>query len=154
MGSLNEEKSRFISRQFISFGLGESVYGLDILMTESIERISKITRVPKASEHVLGVINARGDIIPVISLRSRIGIGEEQYSEDSRIIITSYDGFRVGLLVDRVINVFTASDIDLQSGGEVFKSGINEHVLGIVNQESAHVLILDLARVLDLGGLS
>ena len=115
MASINEEKSESMSRQFVSFGLGDNVYGLDILMTESIERMSNITRVPKASKYVLGVINVRGDIIPVISLRNRLGIGEAKYSEDSRIIITSFDGFRVGVLVDRVINVFTAPERDIQS---------------------------------------
>lgn len=152
MASINEEKSESMSRQFVSFGLGDNVYGLDILMTESIERMSNITRVPKASKYVLGVINVRGDIFPVISLRNRLGIGEAKYSEDSRIIITSFDGFRVGVLVDRVINVFTAPERDIQSGEAIFQNGLNEHVSGIINQESGHVLILDLARVLDLGG--
>ena len=151
MASINEEKSESMSRQFVSFGLGDNVYGLDILMTESIERMSNITRVPKASKYVLGVINVE-DIIPVISLRNRLGIGEAKYSEDSRIIITSFDGFRVGVLVDRVINVFTAPERDIQSGEAIFQNGLNEHVSGIINQESGHVLILDLARVLDLGG--
>lgn len=153
MADNSRVKGNSAGRQFISFSLGDGIYGLDILMTESIERVSDITRVPKAPKYVPGIINVRGDIIPLVNLRSRLGIGEKQYSEESRIIITTFEGYRVGVTVDKVNDVFSAPDTDIQKREAVFNDGINEHVSEIVNLEGEHVLILDLTKVLDIGGL-
>jgi purine-binding chemotaxis protein CheW len=92
--------------KIIAFDLGEEVYGLNIDYVQSIERITPITRVPNAPTHVKGVINLRGNVIPIVDLRRLLNLGQAEYTEDTRVIITKYQGIELGLIVDQTSDVF------------------------------------------------
>ena len=150
MANLSKEKIRVANKQFVSFSLGGEIYGMDILMTESIERMSGITRVPKTSPYVVGVTNIRGDIIPVVDLRKRLGLDSIDYDDDTRIIISVHEDYKVGLVVDKVNDVFSVAESDIQKRDGVFKENDNEHISHIIKLDDGYILILDLLEILEL----
>lgn len=105
------------SKQYIDVRLGEDLYGIEIKYIDNIIVMHNITRVPKAQSYYLGVINRRGDIIPVMSLRSRLGIKEkDEFTSTTRIMIVKPDpqAAPVGIIVDEVNEVINLSDNDVE----------------------------------------
>ncbi|MBL7975949.1 MAG: chemotaxis protein CheW, partial [Candidatus Kapabacteria bacterium] len=82
--------------QLVSFSLGSEEFGIDILSVQEINRVSSITRVPNAPKYVVGVINLRGKIIPVVDLRKRFSMPSIATTEHSRIIVVELDTRVVG----------------------------------------------------------
>lgn len=91
--------------QLVVFQLGQEEYGVDIQTVQEIIRPVKITRVPGAPEHVEGVIDLRGKIIPVIDLHKKLQLGQRQNTESARIIVVQVDDALTGIIVDGVSEV-------------------------------------------------
>lgn len=96
-------------KQYIIIYLNSAKYGINIKYIDNIIVMQNITRVPGAQSYFKGVINLRGEVIPVMSLRSRLGLPEEEYTSKARIIIVRPEpqAACVGLIVDQVKEVIT-----------------------------------------------
>lgn len=103
--------------QFIDVRLGNDTYGIDIKYVYSIIVMQKITRVPKAQSYYLGVINLRGEIIPVMSLRRRLGLEDDAFTPETRILVIKLEnkGGSVGLIVDEVNEVVNLEKENIES---------------------------------------
>ncbi len=93
--------------QYIKVKMGDEMYGIDIKHIDNIVRMQNITRVPKVPAYIKGVINLRGEVIPVFNLRLKMGMEEVEETKKFRIIILKLDGSYVGLIVDEVREVIT-----------------------------------------------
>lgn len=102
------------AKQFVIFTLKQQLYGIDIQSVQIIERMKNIMRVPKAPECIKGVMNLRGEIIPVIDLRAQFQLGEMTDSDDTRIIIIKIDDTMVGIIVDSVKEVVELKDEQIE----------------------------------------
>jgi purine-binding chemotaxis protein CheW len=91
--------------QLVTFSLATEEFGVDIMKVQEIIRIPPITRVPKAPNYVEGVINLRGNVIPVVNLRVRFGMPQEEETELSRIVVLQVNGKVFGVRVDGVTEV-------------------------------------------------
>lgn len=92
--------------QYIVVKLGDEQYGVDISYVDNIVRLSRITRVPKSQPYFVGVINLRGEVVPIMSLRKRFNLEADEYTNATRIIIVRLeDQSIVGFLVDEVREV-------------------------------------------------
>ena len=91
--------------QLISFMVGEEEDGLDILRVKEVIRIREITRLPQAPSFVKGIINLRGDVIPIIDLRDKFGLEHREYTAMTRVIVVDVDGKLVGMVVDAASQV-------------------------------------------------
>lgn len=102
-------------KQYIDVRLGEDLYGIEIKYIDNIIVMQNITRVPKAQPYFLGVINRRGDIIPVMSLKKRLGLEEGEVTSTTRIVIVKPEPSMapVGMIVDEVNEVINLSDEDI-----------------------------------------
>ena len=111
------------AKQYIVVNIGVEQYGIDISNVDNIVKMQKITRVPKSQEYFNGVINLRGEIIPVMSLRRRFGLENDQFSDKTRIIILKPEQMEaIGIIVDLVKEVVTldSSNIDkVASDGKI-----------------------------------
>ncbi len=97
--------------QYIVTQLGDEQYGIDIKLISNIVRMQKITRVPKVSSYIRGVINLRGEVIPVISLRLKMGLSDDEITKKTRIIILTLEQHEsIGVLVDEVKEVVTLDE--------------------------------------------
>jgi len=122
--------------QYIVIKIGQEQYGIDIKHIDNIVRMQHITRVPKVQSYLKGVINLRGEVIPVMSIRSKMGYEDIEYSKDTRIIIIKLEQHgTVGLIVDEVKEVVTLSDDEVehfaydnkQEDKNVFLSGVGKY---------------------------
>ena len=83
-------------RQFISFSVGDEEYGLELLRVKEVIRVREITWLPKAPSFVKGIINLRGDVIPIIDLRDKFGLESREQTAQTRVIVVEVDGKPVG----------------------------------------------------------
>lgn len=108
--SLNRPRE-YDTTQYIVTQLGDEQYGIDIKLISNIVRMQKITRVPKVSPYIRGVINLRGEVIPVISLRLKMGLSDDEITKKTRIIILTLEQHEsIGVLVDEVKEVVTLDE--------------------------------------------
>ncbi len=108
--SLNRPRE-YNTTQYIVTQLGEEQYGIDIKLISNIVRMQKITRVPKVTPYIRGVINLRGEVIPVISLRLKMGLSDDEITKKTRIIILTLEQHEsIGVLVDEVKEVVTLDE--------------------------------------------
>lgn len=102
--------------QYIVIKLGDENFGIDINYIDNILRMQQITRVPKVPAYLKGVINLRGEVIPVMSLRLKMGLEEDNIGRDTRIIILKIESEgSVGVLVDEVKEVIKLSEDQIES---------------------------------------
>ena len=108
------------TKQYIVVNIGNEQYGIDIGFVDNIVRMQKITRVPKAQPYFKGIINLRGEIVPVMSIRKKMGLEDDVITDASRIIILKIEEKGLlGIMVDEVCEVVTLN-VD-----EIDKSAIN-----------------------------
>ena len=139
--------------QYIVIKLGEEQYGIDIKFIDNIVRMQQITRVPKVEHFLKGVINIRGEIVPVMSIRLKMGIEEDNITSKGRIIILRLEsGDLIGIIVDQVNQVLTLSTSDVekvryddknQKNGNSFISGVGKYEGGLVSILDLSTLELD-----------
>ena len=118
------------SKQYIVVKIGSEQYGIDISYIDNIVRMQKITRVPKAQRHFKGVINLRGEIVPVMSIRLKMKLSDDEFTNASRIIILKLEEKgMLGIIVDEVKEVVTLAneEIEKSSGKGSFINGVGKH---------------------------
>ncbi len=140
-------------KKYLVFKLENEEYGVDIQkITTIIEKDMVIARVPKTPSFLKGVINLRGEIIPVIHLRKRFNLPEVEESEDTRIIIIKFEEIAVGFIVDAVAEVIELGENDIENvtnfGGII--SG--EYILGVGKINNRIVTLLNLDKLVSLSG--
>jgi purine-binding chemotaxis protein CheW len=137
------------SKQYVVLTLGKEEYGIDIQKVQIIEKVSAITRVPQAPEFIKGVINQRGEIIPVMSLRLKFNLPQVQYTDASRIIIVKIEDDSIGIIVDSVKEVLTFSDKDIENVQNIITDYDGEYILGVGKIDQRIVTLLDLKKLID-----
>lgn len=138
------------SGKYLTFFLGEEEYGIEILRVREIIGLMPITDVPRTADYVLGVVNLRGKVIPILELRARLGLPRVESTDQTCIVVVhTVEGDMVGLVVDAVSEVtdMTAEEIvDAPSmGGEVDTGFLR----GIGKSDGRVRLLLDIDCVLD-----
>lgn len=137
-------------KKVIVFALGAEEYGVEVEKVRTIERMQPMTRVPKAPDFVKGVINLRGVVIPIINLRSRFGLAEQETSDASRIIIVSAGEFEVGLIVDSANDVIDLDTDNIDTPPEIVGGIKAKYLDGIARVGEERLLVLlNLEQVLN-----
>ena len=110
------ETTQTETKQYIVVQIGSEKYGIDIRYVDNIVRMQKITRVPKAQVYFKGIINLRGEIVPVMSIRTKMGLDEDVITNASRIIILKLkEKGSLGVIVDQVCEVVTFSPDQIET---------------------------------------
>ncbi len=136
--------------QYIIIKIDDEQYGINIKFIDNIVRMQQITRVPKVDAYLKGVINIRGEIVPVMSVRMKMGLSEDEITGKSRIIILKTgEGDLVGIIVDQVNQVLTLDSNNVEKVRYDDKKGKSEasFVNGVGHYEGGLVSILDLDAV-------
>lgn len=134
----------------IVFQLKDEEFGVDVNQVRSIERMQHITRVPRTFPFVKGVINLRGVVYPIINLRSRFDIEEEEYTDSTRIIIVAVEDMEVGLIVDSANDVIDIPVSSIEPPPEVVGGIEVEYIRGVVKLENRLFILLELEQVLSI----
>lgn len=134
--------------QYIKVNIGDENFGIDIKFVENIVRMQHITRVPKSPDYIKGVINLRGDVIPVYSLRLRMGIEEIEYSKSSRIIIIKFEGESIGFIVDSVDRVIELSQDSIEKINHDSFTENDNYISGVGKEEDGLISLLEISEIL------
>jgi purine-binding chemotaxis protein CheW len=134
--------------QLVTFRLGQEEFGLDVFTVQKILRHEPVTPVPRAPRFVEGVLDVRGEVIPVLDLRKRFELPRTDTDEDTRIVLVDFQGEPLGLVVDAVMEVLRVPETMLAPPPRYFKGLAQEFIRGIVRMDQRLVVLIDLEQVL------
>lgn len=139
-----EEKVQYIVVKF-----GGEQYGIDIKYIDNIVRMQRITRVPKVQSYIKGVTNLRGEIIPVVSIRLKMGLENDEYTKNTRIIIIRLDnGDVIGILVDEVKGVINLGPSSIERVSyDANKEEKSNYLYGVGKDQGELISLLDMNLV-------
>lgn len=133
--------------QVVIFELNKQNYALPIMETKEIIRVTDIVNIPRVDHYIEGIMNLRGNVIPVLNLNSRLGLPDSGITGDSRIIVVGVDDKKVGLIVERVNQIGKYSEAQIEppsvAGDHV------DYIKGVIKKEASLWMLLDLDRLLN-----
>lgn len=142
----DEGKNELI--QLVSFKLDNEEYGIEVLKVREIIRMIPITHMPNTPPYVVGIINLRGKIIPVVSMRKRFALMELDNGSQTRIVVMDISGELMGFVVDSVSEVIRISGSEIQPPPNIVSGGIDQEcITGVINQTERLLVLLDLERL-------
>jgi purine-binding chemotaxis protein CheW len=134
--------------KYLTFNLGDEVYGLEILRVREIIGLMDITKVPRMPNFVRGVINLRGKVIPVMDLRLKFGMDSTEDTKETCIIVVDLDDVLMGIVVDCVSEVLDIDEQDIDEAPEFGVSVSTEFILGMGKARDKVIILLDISKVL------
>lgn len=146
----DEQIHEFETKQFIVFSLGNEKYGIDSLKITTIDRMKTITRVPKTPNYIKGVINLRGDIIPVMDLRAKFNLPPAEETEETRIIILKLEEISVGVVVDQVLQTIQLTSDSIENASSLISSSGSDYILGIGKVDGEIVTLLNFDKLVKI----
>lgn len=136
--------------ELATFYVGDALCGMDILKVQEINKLMQMTKVPQAPEYVVGILNLRGQIVTIIDLGLKLGLGATDISQDPRNIIVNSAGGHVGLLVRKISDVVSA-DMERQESAPANMRGIQgDYFTGVYKTENTLIGILNIDKVLSI----
>jgi purine-binding chemotaxis protein CheW len=135
--------------QWVTFHLGDEIYGIDVLQVQEVLRITEISPVPGSPDYVLGIINLRGNVVTVIDARHRFGLPPKDIDDASRIIVVDAFEKVIGLLVDNVSEVAYVPNAQIETAPNVGADDGDKFVSGVSNREGGLLIMVDLAKLIN-----
>lgn len=145
-----EQTANLDTRQFIVFKLDREEYGVDTQKITTIVRMSTITRVPKTPSYIKGVINLRGEIIPIMDLRTKFSLQEIGETEDTRIIIVKIDDILMGIIVDAVAEVVEFDEESVEQINSFNNDFTSDYLYGVGKLDGRIITLLNIDKLVKL----
>jgi len=137
--------------QYLTFTLGEDVFAIDVTMAREVLDLCEVTRVPQVPDYMLGVINLRGSVVPVIDMRRKFGMPKAEKTRDTCIVVVEVDvdgeSVVVGAMADSVREVLDLTPAQIEPPPRIGTRLKTEFIKGMGNLEDRFVIILDINRV-------
>lgn len=134
--------------QYLTVNLAQEEYAIDILAVREIRGWTPVTRIPQAPSYVLGVLNLRGAIVPVLDLRLRFGLAREDYSATTVTVIITVAGRHFGVVVDGVSDVLDVEGNSIKPVPDMGTAVDTEYLKGLTSVGQRMVLLLDVDKLL------
>ena len=134
--------------QLVSFCIGNEEFGVDILKVQEINRVVDITKVPRSPEFVEGIINLRGNVIPIIDLRKRFNLELSEHDKNTRIVVVDIEGQTMGMVVDSVSEVLRIPSSTIEPTPDVVTSVESDYIKGVAKLDNRLLIHLDLSKIL------
>jgi purine-binding chemotaxis protein CheW len=145
-----EDKSSLaeIKQKYITFSLGEEEYGIPVLQVLEIVKIDDLINIPHAREYFVGLMDIRGQVLPIIDLKKKLGIHlEAQRGDLDRAIIIQTSGKKIGLLVDKVSHVIRFPPENIDTGPPSVKSASSRFIFGVGKTKDQFVVLMNLENL-------
>ncbi|MCK5579754.1 MAG: purine-binding chemotaxis protein CheW [Candidatus Omnitrophica bacterium] len=134
--------------KYLTFAIGKEDYGIEILKVREIIGMMEVTTVPQVPEYVKGVINLRGKVIPVISLRLKFGMNEVENTEETCIIVVNIDEILIGIIIDKVNEVLDIEQEAIEPPPNFGSNVGTDFILGIGKVADSVKILLNIDKVL------
>ncbi|GGO74455.1 chemotaxis protein CheW [Bowmanella pacifica] len=141
-------------REFLTFVLGEEHYALDIMAVKEIRGYEPVTRIANAPAFIKGVLNLRGDIVPIVDLRMKFNVGEASYTEFTIVIMLNVDGRIVGVVVDGVSDVIALAEEEVRPPPEFGVAFDSQYLVGLATIDEQLVILVDIEKLISSEELS
>lgn len=139
-----------IQYQLVTFQLGEELYGVNIMDVKEIVRIQPVRVIPNAPYYVEGIINLRGEIIPIIDLHKRFRIdalSADDADFEGGFIILNIDGNKMGIIIDKVARVVTVKGEDVKEPPQMISGIGSEYIEGVIRAEYGYLIMLNIRKL-------
>ncbi len=137
--------------QLVTFKLGEELYGVDIMDVKEIVKLQEVRLIPNAPFYVEGIINLRGEIIPIIDLHKRFRIQKSVVSEDdlqdAGFIILNIENNKIGIIIDKIARVVTVKGEEVREPPQMVSGIGTEYIEGVVRQDSGYLIMLNSRKL-------
>lgn len=151
--SSDETVSQILDEErLVIFKLAMEEYGIKIFHVQEINRMTGITKIPRAPHYIEGIVNLRGNVIPALDLRKLFQLEEKQITDATRIIIVDVDGKRTGIIVDSVSEVLKIENRLIEATPDILSSGVDsDYVEGVGKLDNGKrmIMILDLCKIMN-----
>ncbi|MBS1170468.1 MAG: chemotaxis protein CheW [Burkholderiaceae bacterium] len=138
----------YITRDFLSFRLGEEEYGIDILKVQEIRGYENVTRIANAPDYIKGVVNLRGTIVPIVDMRIRFNLGEPSYDQFTVVIVLNINQRVVGMVVDSVSDVTMLAPEQIQPAPDMGTTFDADYLMGMGTIGERMLILLDIEGLL------
>ena len=135
-------------KQFVAFKVGDQEYGADIHKVSIIEKTLTTARVPTTPDYIKGVVNLRGEIVTVMSLRLKFGLPEIEEDDDTRTVIFKFNEALLGIIVDAVDEVISLKESDIESVTQITNDRSLDYILGIAKVEGRLITLLNIEKLI------
>lgn len=142
-----EQRVDVDSTNLVTFRLGNGEYAINIMQAKEIIKMEKITLIPNAPDFVEGVINLRGNIIPIIDLKKRFNLEEMEGDKNTGIIIVQIDDIDMGIIIDSVSKVVSIANSDIQPPPPMLAGIGQKYIKGVGKLEDKLLVVLDLGKL-------
>jgi len=134
--------------QWVTFKLAGETYGINVMQVQEVLRYSEIAPVPGAPTYVLGIINLRGNVVTVIDTRHRFGLGSDEITDNTRIVIIEADNHVVGILVDSVAEVVYLRQSEIETAPNVGNDESAKFIQGVCHKNDELLILIELDKLL------
>ena len=134
--------------EFLSFTLGQEEYGIDIQKVQELRGYDAVTRIANAPEHIKGVVNLRGIIVPIIDMRIKFNLGAPSYDQFTVVIILNIASRVMGMVVDSVSDVITLTPEQIKPAPEMGSVLDTEYLMGLGTLDERMLILIDLDRLM------
>jgi purine-binding chemotaxis protein CheW len=142
------QAERQVMRELLTFTLGSEEYCIDILKVQEIRGYEAVTRIANAPAFVKGVINLRGNIVPIIDLRVKLGLGDARYDQSTVVIILNVMKRLVGVVVDSVSDVISLPLDAIKNAPEFGAMLDTQYILGLATIEDRMLIHIDIEKLM------
>jgi purine-binding chemotaxis protein CheW len=143
--------------QLVTFHLGDELYGVNIMDVKEIVKIQPVRFIPNAPYYVEGIINLRGEIIPIIALHKRFNIKSVPKTEDDEIeggfIILNIDNSKIGIIIDKVARVVSVKGEDVKDPPQMLSGIGTEYIEGVIREDNGYLIMLNIRKVFNANEL-
>ena len=143
-----EEDEDAMKDRYLTFRVGDEVFGIDIMYVTEIVGMQKITEVPDMPDFVRGVVNLRGQVIPVIDIRARFSMETREYDDRTCIIVVNFDEKSIGIIVDMVNEVLDIPSENISAPPNVGTSEKSRYINGMGRVNESVKILLDVQKLL------
>lgn len=137
-----------MTNKYVVFKLENEEYGIDILRVKEIKEMLRITRVPKAQSFVRGVVNLRGEVIPVIDLREKFNLQGKSDTDNTRVIIVIIDEITIGLIIDTSSEVLEIDKENIEEPPMAIANIDHSYIYGIGKVNDRLIILLEVAKII------
>ncbi len=146
---MNKDK---ITSPYLVFYLGEEKFAINVENVQEVVELEQVTKIPNVPPYMLGIINLRGRVVPLLDTRSKLGLTKTEITKKSRVLIIDLQSendkiIEVGALVDVAKEVIEISDSEIQKAPEMESGKASQAITGIVNENGSIIMIIDIHQV-------
>jgi len=146
------------TKAYLTFSLGEEKFAISVDSVQEVVELDQVTKIPNAPAYMLGIINLRGRVLPLLDTKHKLGLPKTEASSKSRIMILDIQAdddksLQIGALVDVAKEVMEISDADIQDAPDFENYNTNAPITGIINNHGDITMVMDIAKVFSVNDI-